>query len=91
MISSLENKTQKLTDNNFKDRRRTSYQNNKGGQKNDNKKEQEIKIINSEANITTNLTQYKIYSPVKAYNGKEAEFFWCTSPREGSYFWIEPI
>ena len=76
-ISSLENKTQPLTDASFRDNSKHKL----------NIKTR--KIQNPPARITTNLDTYKSFSPDKPYLYTGTEYFWCKSPSNGGYYNIE--
>ena len=78
IISSLENKKQKLIDGGFKDRGPAPRKNFK-----------RRKIHNPVGVITTNLSQYGTFSPEKAYLYTAMDYFWCKSPSRGSYYTIE--
>ena len=77
VISSLENKTQPLTDVSFRDNSKHKL----------NIKTR--KIQNPPARITTNLDTYKSFSPDKPYLYTATEFFWCKPPPKGGYYNIE--
>ena len=78
VVSSLENKIQMLTDSRFRDEMNKGKRNFK-----------KRKIHNPTALITTNLSQYRLFSPDKAYFYSATDYFWCKSPSRGSYYNIE--
>ena len=80
VISSLENKKQILIDGRFKDNGKLILH-----RKNFKKR----RIANPSAVLTTNLIQYRTFSPDKAYIFSETDYFWAKSPARGSYYTIE--
>ena len=80
VISSLENKKQVLIDGRFKDISKLIPR-----RKNFKKR----RIVNPSAALSTNMSQYRIFSPDKAYIFSETDYFWAKSPTRGSYYTME--
>ena len=79
-ISSLANKTQDLIDARFKDNVKLNL---------NRKIFKKRRTVNPAAAISTNMSQYRHFSPKKAYIFSETDYFWAKSPSRGSYYTIE--